>query len=119
MGLIVDGTALPWDKGKGFAGHIKDHGITQLLNIWRTSKDRRSLPFKWGEEIECMVIAFNDQEKNAKLALCQEELLPRLKDQTMPSFQSEYGRYMIESTPGIPYGDVISDLLIVEENMRQ
>ncbi|KAG8930349.1 hypothetical protein FRC00_001197 [Tulasnella sp. 408] len=37
----------------------------------------------------------------------------------MPSFQSEYGRYMIESTPGIPYGDVISDLLIVEENMRQ
>ncbi|KAG9041516.1 hypothetical protein FS837_012152, partial [Tulasnella sp. UAMH 9824] len=108
--------------------HIKDHGITQLLNVWKTSKDRRSLPFKWGEEIECMVIAFNDQEKNAKLALCQEELLPRLKkyvsehggqSRTMPSFQSEYGRYMIESTPGIPYGNAISDLLNVETNMRQ
>ncbi|KAG8911997.1 hypothetical protein FRC01_005355 [Tulasnella sp. 417] len=128
MGLIVDGPVLPWDKGKNHAGHIKDHGITQLLNVWTSSKDRRSLPFKWGEEIECMVIAFNDEEKNAKLALCQEELLPRLKkyvtdhggqSRTMPSFQSEYGRYMIESTPGIPYGDSISDLLTVELNMRQ
>ncbi|KIO19700.1 hypothetical protein M407DRAFT_222350 [Tulasnella calospora MUT 4182] len=128
MGLIVDGPVLSWDKGKNFAGHIKDHGITQLLNVWKTSKNRRSLPFRWGEEIECMVIAFNDQERNAKLALCQEELLPRLKkyvsehggqSRTMPSFQSEYGRYMIESTPGIPYGNSISDLLIVESNMRQ
>ncbi|KAG8943312.1 hypothetical protein FRC04_002936 [Tulasnella sp. 424] len=128
MGLIVDGPVLPWDQGKGFAGHIKDHGIAQLLNVWKTSKDRRGAPFKWGEEIECMVIAFNDPEKNAKLALCQEDVLPKLKtyvaehggqSRSMPSFQSEYGRYMIESTPGVPYESAISDLLTVEANMRQ
>ncbi|KAG9017095.1 hypothetical protein FRB90_001776 [Tulasnella sp. 427] len=128
MGLIVDGEVLPWDQGRNFADHIKDHGIIQLLNIWTTSKDRQNFPFKWGEEIECMIIAFDDKEKNAKLALCQEELLPKLKgyvsasggqSRTMPSFQSEYGRYMIESTPGVPYEEDLSDLLTVETNMRQ
>lgn len=55
MGLIVDGPVLPWDQGKGFAGHIKDHGIAQLLNIWKTSKDRRKAPFKWGEEVSVIL----------------------------------------------------------------
>lgn len=36
----------------------------------------------------------------------------------IPVFHPEYGRYMLESTPGAPYGATLSDLLLVEGNMR-
>ena len=36
----------------------------------------------------------------------------------VPTFHPEYGRYMLESTPGAPYTGSIADLLSVEANMR-
>jgi hypothetical protein len=36
----------------------------------------------------------------------------------IPVFHPEYGRYMLESTPGAPYGATLDDLLLVEGNMR-
>ena len=35
-----------------------------------------------------------------------------------PTFHPEYGRFMLESTPGSPYTGEIRDLLSVESNMR-
>ncbi len=51
MGLIVDGRPLTWAEGRKHAGHIKDHGITQLINIWKAAKDRKDDEFLWGEEV--------------------------------------------------------------------
>ena len=36
----------------------------------------------------------------------------------MPTFHPEYGRFMLESTPGSPYTGSLTDLLCVENNMR-
>lgn len=36
----------------------------------------------------------------------------------IPVFHPEYGRYMLESTPGAPYGATLEDLLSVEGNMK-
>ncbi|KAG8864529.1 hypothetical protein FRB96_005032 [Tulasnella sp. 330] len=78
-----------------------------------------------------MIVNFDDDSKNAKLALCQSELLPKLQllsenigndpsidAANVPTFHPEYGRYMIESTPGSPYTGSLPDLLSVEANMR-
>ena len=35
------------------------------------------------------------------------------------SWHSEYGCWMIEGTPGFPYGDDTADLLSVEANMAE
>ena len=35
------------------------------------------------------------------------------------SWKPEYGRYMLEGTPGVPYGSTLDDLLTVEDNMRR
>ena len=35
-----------------------------------------------------------------------------------PLFHPEYGRYMLESTPGAPYTGCVRDLVLVEPNMR-
>lgn len=40
------------------------------------------------------------------------------KASCIPVFHPEYGRYMLESTPGEPYGATLEDLLDVEGNMR-
>lgn len=37
---------------------------------------------------------------------------------TVPTFHPEYGRYMLESTPGSPYNGSVRDLLGVERDMR-
>jgi hypothetical protein len=35
-----------------------------------------------------------------------------------PVFHPEYGRFMLESTPGAPYTGALTDLLSVERNMQ-
>ncbi|KJA27880.1 hypothetical protein HYPSUDRAFT_83574 [Hypholoma sublateritium FD-334 SS-4] len=130
MGLLYLGTPLAWDEAKKHADHVRDHGITQFLHIWDRLKDRQGDELLWGDEVEYMVISFDDDEKNAKLSLRQTEILAKLStivddisaetpdDISVPNFHPEYGRYMLESTPGAPYTGSITDLLSVESNMR-
>ncbi|KAH0827873.1 glutamate-cysteine ligase-domain-containing protein [Lanmaoa asiatica] len=130
MGLLYLGTPLTWDEASKHADHVREHGITQFLHTWDRVKDRHGDELLWGDEIEYMVIAFDDETKNAKLSLRQTEILAKLskivadlEDDTpdsmsIPTFHPEYGRYMLESTPGSPYTGSIQDLLSVEYNMH-
>ncbi|KAG1870359.1 glutamate-cysteine ligase-domain-containing protein [Suillus tomentosus] len=131
MGLLYLGTPLTWDEAKQYADHVREHGITQFLYTWDRVKDRCGDELLWGDEVEYMVVTFDDKEKNAKLSLRQTEILAKLSQvvgdltdddtpalMTVPTFHPEYGRYMLESTPGSPYTGSIPDLLSVETNMH-
>ncbi|OCH87055.1 glutamate-cysteine ligase catalytic subunit [Obba rivulosa] len=130
MGLLALGTPLPWDEAKRYAEHVRTHGITQFLHIWDRLKDRCGDELMWGDEIEYMVIKFDNEGRNAKLSLRQTEILEKLKTITndiasdrgetdsVPTFHPEYGRFMLESTPGAPYTGALADLLSVESDMR-
>ncbi|KAF8222928.1 glutamate-cysteine ligase catalytic subunit [Tricholoma matsutake] len=130
MGLLYLGTPLSWDDAKNYADHVRYHGITQFLHIWDRLKDRHGDELLWGDEIEYMVVSLDHAEKNAKLSLRQTEILASLstivgnicagcpEEISVPTFHPEYGRYMLESTPGSPYTGSIPDLLSVEGNMR-
>jgi glutamate--cysteine ligase catalytic subunit len=131
MGLLYLGTPLTWDEAKQYADHVREHGITQFLHTWDRVKDRWGDELLWGDEVEYMVVTFDDEEKNAKLSLRQTEILAKLSQvvgdltdddtpalMTVPTFHPEYGRYMLESTPGSPYTGSIPDLLSVETNMH-
>ncbi|QRV94293.1 glutamate-cysteine ligase catalytic subunit [Ceratobasidium sp. AG-Ba] len=131
MGLLFLGTPLSWEEGKQHADYIREHGITQFLNIWRKLKDREGDGLLWGDEIEYMVVSYDDENKNARLSLRQSEILAELQNVVLdlcngspatagsvPTFHPEYGRYMLESTPGSPYNGTVSNLLAVEKNMR-
>ncbi|UZJ52030.1 hypothetical protein CBS101457_001350 [Exobasidium rhododendri] len=131
MGLLSLGTPLPWPEAKPLADHVREHGITQFLSLWSKIKDRRGDKLLWGDEIEYIVIAFDEKGQNAKLSLRQEEILlvlaksheqttseaPEILDE-IPTFHPEYGRFMLESTPGRPYGCSPKELRLVEANMR-
>ncbi|KAF8650391.1 hypothetical protein AX16_005199 [Volvariella volvacea WC 439] len=130
MGLLYLGTPLSWEDAKKYADHVRYHGIAQFINTWNRLKDRHGDELLWGDEIEYMVVSFDDEEKNAKLSLRQTEILAKLnaivdnisaecsEGASVPKFHPEYGRYMLESTPGVPYTGFIRDLLSVESNMR-
>ncbi|KAF3912588.1 hypothetical protein ABW21_db0208503 [Orbilia brochopaga] len=43
----------------------------------------------------------------------------RRAGQQVPTFHAEYGRFMLEATPGAPYGGTLRDLLTVEPDMKR
>ncbi|OQV17461.1 Glutamate--cysteine ligase catalytic subunit [Hypsibius exemplaris] len=131
MGLLTEGTPLSWEETKKYADHVRRHGIRQFIALHDGLKDRKNDGLKWGEEIEYILVHFDDANRRARVALRAVDILPKLmqaeKEAAMngdehPSLPSlwrpEYAAYMVEGTPGQPYGSEPSDWSEVEANMR-
>ncbi|KAL8858233.1 MAG: hypothetical protein Q9178_005245 [Gyalolechia marmorata] len=133
------GTPLEWPDAKKAADKVRQWGIEQLLAIWRRAKGKERDVLRWGDEVEYLVVAYDDQQKKVKLSLRQADILDALaKDEALqkqggcvpelqkvardgeplPTFHPEFGRFMLEATPGKPWGICFKDLLDVEPNMR-
>lgn len=105
------------------------HGIIHLLDSYKANHNRHDLAFLWGDEIEYMLVHFDDAKAIATLDLEHDGLLEYFAEGGAAfklicqprniSFHPEYGRFMIEATPLRPYdGDSIDDFLSVEGNMK-
>ncbi|XP_058518078.1 glutamate--cysteine ligase catalytic subunit isoform X3 [Ochotona princeps] len=126
MGLLSQGSPLSWEETKRHADHVRRHGILQFLNIYHAVKDRHKDVLKWGDEVEYMLVSFDHENKKVQLVLSGEQVLETLQEQgerTNPNhptlWRPEYGSYMIEGTPGQPYGGTMSEFNTVEDNMRK
>ncbi|KAL2725268.1 glutamate--cysteine ligase catalytic subunit [Vespula squamosa] len=125
MGLLSEGSPLTWEETKKLSDHVRKHGIIQFINIYKKLRDRQGDVLKWGDEVEYVLVKFDDVAKTAKLSLRAEEILKVLneKEQKDPLnvkslWRPEYGAYMIEGTPGKPYGGLLAHFNVVEANMR-
>eukprot|EP00163_Fabomonas_tropica_P020853 TRINITY_DN36761_c0_g1_i1.p1 TRINITY_DN36761_c0_g1~~TRINITY_DN36761_c0_g1_i1.p1 ORF type:complete len:692 (-),score=111.14 TRINITY_DN36761_c0_g1_i1:95-2089(-) len=129
MGLLSEGNPLTWEESAPYVAYVKEHGVIQLLNIYHALKYNEGDCLKWGDEIEMNLIKFDHDKKRAYLTLRAHELLDVLTipeknatDQTRPFLKSlwrpEYGRYMIEGTPGRPYAGDSQAYAVVESNMN-
>lgn len=72
------------------------------------------------------MVSMDDRQRKAKLSLRSEEVLASVngdnessKDSDFPSFQTEFGRFNLESTPGKPWTMDPADLLAVEFDMKR
>ncbi|KAI9203672.1 glutamate-cysteine ligase-domain-containing protein [Polychytrium aggregatum] len=129
MGLLSLGTPLPWSEAKNHADHVRKHGIIQFLNIWNRLKTRRKDHLYWGDEIEYVVVSKDDAARKVRLSLKAHDALVELQkieseaqakgEPFDSSWKPEYAVYMLEATPGAPYGSTIKDLTTVEPNMRR
>uniref|UniRef100_A0A4W6DX79 Glutamate--cysteine ligase n=1 Tax=Lates calcarifer TaxID=8187 RepID=A0A4W6DX79_LATCA len=124
MGLLSQGSPLNWDESKKYADHVRKHGIIQFLNIYNKVKDRQRDVLKWGDEVEYMLVELDDKDEKVRLVLNGGDVLDTLQDQgeninpNHPTlWRPEYGSYMIEGTPGQPYGGTMSEFNTVEGNM--
>ncbi|ODQ63103.1 GCS-domain-containing protein [Nadsonia fulvescens var. elongata DSM 6958] len=119
------GTPLHWDDAKKHADYVREQGIVQLMNIYNKTKKIKSTQLLWGDEVEYMVISYDDDHKQANLSLRQAEILDTLAhaeacgelDGSNVTYHPEYGRFMLEATPANPYTGEPSDLITVESNM--
>uniref|UniRef100_A0A8C6YYH7 Glutamate--cysteine ligase n=1 Tax=Nothoprocta perdicaria TaxID=30464 RepID=A0A8C6YYH7_NOTPE len=126
MGLLSQGSPLSWEQTRRHAAHVRAHGILQFLHIYRALRDRHKDVLKWGDEVEYMLVKFDHENKKVRLVLCGEEVLQTLQDKgekvnpNHPTlWRPEYGSYMIEGTPGQPYGGTMSEFNTVQDNMRK
>lgn len=115
------GTALTWNDSKEYLEHVKDHGVEQLISIYKQSKDISDYKLLWGDEVEYMVVSLDNKIHKARLCLRQSEILNKLAEHPEPDvvFHPEYGRYMLEATPGQPFTGEFEDLVKVEDNMKK
>ncbi|CAG7917702.1 unnamed protein product [Penicillium olsonii] len=138
MGLLALGTALEWPDAKQKAGQVREWGIEQLLANWRRARGKERDALLWGDEVEYLVVALDDAAKKSRLSLAQADILKSLaRDEALwksgsgkdkkhadhdgeepPHFHPEFGRFMLEATPGQPWGIGFKDLLKVESNMK-
>nr|POF11640.1 glutamate--cysteine ligase [Quercus suber] len=134
------GTPLDWPEAKKVADHVREWGIEQLLAIWRRAKGKKQDALLWGDEIEYLVVALDDEQRKVTLSLRQADILEALANnaellrqgggvpdlargsekmgKTAPTFHPEFGRFMLEATPGKPWGIGFKDLLDVEQDMK-
>lgn len=80
MGLLSQGKPLNWDETKKYAKFVQERGIAQFINIYNKSKDRADGPFKWGDEVEYIVIKFLHSEKSARVSLKAEKIFHKIED---------------------------------------
>lgn len=51
MGLLSEGSPLDWEQTQALADHVREHGITQFINLYHKLKDRQGDYLKWGDEV--------------------------------------------------------------------
>ena len=110
-----------------------------MLAIWNRAKGKERDALRWGDEIEYLFVAFEDERQKVRLSLRQADILKALAEDealskkggcvpdlqvvksngdAIPVFHPEFGRFMLEATPGKPWGIGFKDLLDVEPNRR-
>ncbi|KAL1869428.1 hypothetical protein VTK73DRAFT_3165 [Phialemonium thermophilum] len=138
MGLLAQGTALDWPEAKKYAQKVREWGIMQLLEVWKKAKTKERDAMLWGDEIEYLVVVYSKDEPKVLLSLRQAEILKALanneeltsagggacdaqracRKDPLPVFHPEFGRFMLEATPGRPWGIDFKELLKVEPDMK-
>ncbi|PSN53525.1 Glutamate--cysteine ligase [Blattella germanica] len=92
MGLLTEGSPLSWEETKALADHVRQHGVVQFINLYKRLRDRQGDVLKWGDEMYFSTVK--------------------------SLWRPEYGAYMVEGTPGKPYGGLLAHFNIVEANMK-
>lgn len=125
MGLLTEGSPLSWEETKKLADHVRQHGVIQFINLYKQLRDRQGDVLKWGDEVEYILVKLDDEKQVAKVSLRAQDILAQLNEKELADptgvkslWRPEYGAYMIEGTPGKPYGGLLAHFNIVEANMR-
>nr|CAD2201447.1 unnamed protein product [Meloidogyne enterolobii] len=128
MGLLTKGTPLSWQEIVPHLEYIKLHGIAQFVALYHRVKNRERDQLRWGDEIEYTIIKFDHEHKKVRVSLraldlldqlfASEEVNNSLGEENRSLWRPEFASYMIEGTPGTPYGGLMSCFNVVESNMQ-
>jgi glutamate--cysteine ligase catalytic subunit len=120
------GKPLTWEESAKHSKYIREHGVRQFLNTYHRVKHLANDRLFYGDEVEHALVKLDANSRHARLSLRGAEVMAQLRRQEQGNseqaggcaWHQEYGSWMLESTPSLPYGGYTSSLLQVEQNMR-
>lgn len=125
MGLLKVGTPLKWGDSLEHCRYVREHGIHQFVATYRRLQHLENDRLFYGDEIEYSLLKVDEANKTVKLSLRGPEAMESLRksEQVIHAFRGctwhqEYGSWMLEGTPDLPYGGYTMSLASVEQNMR-
>lgn len=74
MALLVEGKPLSPEEIKKFLNYIREHGITQFLNVWHNTKHLEGDNLRFGDEIECAILVMDPVNKTVKISVRSAEV---------------------------------------------
>ncbi|KAM3173028.1 hypothetical protein ACTXT7_013332 [Hymenolepis weldensis] len=128
MVLKTSGVPLSWTETKKYVDYVRREGIKQFIRQYHKLANASGAALCFGDEIEYTLIHVDPKTKDAKLLLIASELVPymqweehKLSPETPIDvlWGPEYANYMIEGTPGKPFGHLPEYMNTVEFNMQK
>jgi len=136
MATLVDGgTPLPWEDSLPHIESVRDQGLDQFISLYNKVKDFENNNLMWGEEVEYAVLKLSgekdDEDRKVQLSLRAHDIREWLngkekefleaggKETDSANWLPEYGSWMLEGTPRVPYSGFAHDLATVEASMRR
>lgn len=83
MGLLSEGRPMTWEETKALAEHVRQHGIQQFIHMYARLRDRQGDVLKWGDEVEYILVKFDDEKKTAQVSLNAQHLLQELNQKEL------------------------------------
>ncbi|CAD7956534.1 unnamed protein product [Amoebophrya sp. A25] len=133
MGFLVESEPLAWEDALSKLKYVRDHGVEQFINVFFETKHISEDLLKYGDEVEYQLVKLEGREgdpnRRPKISLRSPEVVQSLhlleahgrshglSEADMCSWMPEYGRWMLEGTPGKPF-EGITALTKVEDSMR-
>jgi len=128
MGLLKVGTPLSWEETLLHCRGISERGVQQFLRIWARCQGIRDDGFLWGDEVEYSLLTLDPARREVRLRLRGAEVMEVLRERERDAdgyvasggctWHQEYGSWMLEGTPAMPFGGYTKSLLQVEQSMR-
>uniref|UniRef100_A0A5K3FRA7 Glutamate--cysteine ligase n=1 Tax=Mesocestoides corti TaxID=53468 RepID=A0A5K3FRA7_MESCO len=128
MGLLTSGVPLSWADTKKYSTFVRRQGVRQFIRQYHKLSKATGAALYFGDEIEYTLIHVDPKTREARLLLIASELIPYLQweENKLPTgspidvlWRPEYASYMIEGTPGKPFGHIAEYLNTVEFNMQK
>eukprot|EP00397_Hematodinium_sp_SG-2012_P023813 GEMP01024766.1.p1 GENE.GEMP01024766.1~~GEMP01024766.1.p1 ORF type:complete len:560 (+),score=148.66 GEMP01024766.1:96-1775(+) len=117
MGVETKATPLTWSRLLPHLDAIRLSAVNQFINHYDAQKGSS---LQWGDEVEFMLVDFDDANKRVSVALRADKVLNELQADDPNAWRTEYANYMVEGVAAPPFEwDVDSCIDEIEESMRR
>mmetsp|Transcript_26393 Transcript_26393/g.47400 ORF Transcript_26393/g.47400 Transcript_26393/m.47400 type:complete len:592 (+) Transcript_26393:32-1807(+) len=118
MGFLEIGEPpLQWEEVEKVKEYVRTHGVEQLIHLFNRNKTHINHHVKWGYELEYHLISLDPATRSSKVFIRSVEVITTASTCGALDWHPEYGAWMIEMTPKLPFSDDFQELTEIEQRL--